>query len=288
MDDARRLVKALKGKWYNTYGVCCCPAHDDQTPSLSITERDGRVLFCCHAGCSQVAVLRVLVGRRLLPAHDERNCFHSFPAEPKHSGTEAAARIWAAADAPVRTLVECYLKNRAVHLPPASSDAIRFHPALMHPSGKLWPAMVAAITDAATGMFLGVHRTFLDPATGDKARLHPNKMILGKKRGGVIRLVGDDEIGRRLGYAEGIETALSAVSAQWACWSAIDAGNLASLPVWSWIDLTIFVDNDAAGIAAAQTLGTRWKSAGGSATLIRAPRAGEDWNDVAQRIRGAA
>ncbi len=33
-----------------------CPAHDDRNPSLSINERDGRILLYCHAGCSSVAV----------------------------------------------------------------------------------------------------------------------------------------------------------------------------------------------------------------------------------------
>jgi putative DNA primase/helicase len=28
-----------------------CPAHDDRTPSLSITSADDKVLMCCHAGC---------------------------------------------------------------------------------------------------------------------------------------------------------------------------------------------------------------------------------------------
>ncbi len=29
-----------------------CPAHDDKTPSLSITESNGKILVNCHAGCS--------------------------------------------------------------------------------------------------------------------------------------------------------------------------------------------------------------------------------------------
>jgi hypothetical protein len=35
-----------------------CPAHEDRTPSLSITEAsDGKVLIKCWAGCSNDAVL---------------------------------------------------------------------------------------------------------------------------------------------------------------------------------------------------------------------------------------
>jgi putative DNA primase/helicase len=34
-----------------------CPAHDDQNPSLSIRDVDGKVLVRCHAGCEQAHVI---------------------------------------------------------------------------------------------------------------------------------------------------------------------------------------------------------------------------------------
>jgi len=36
--------------------IALCPAHDDHSPSLSIHERDGRILLHCHAGCAMEAV----------------------------------------------------------------------------------------------------------------------------------------------------------------------------------------------------------------------------------------
>lgn len=45
---------------------CRCPAHEDRKASLSITERDGKTLFHCHAGCPQDAVLSELKNRGLL------------------------------------------------------------------------------------------------------------------------------------------------------------------------------------------------------------------------------
>ena len=33
-----------------------CPAHDDRNPSLSISEERGKILLCCHAGCSSEAI----------------------------------------------------------------------------------------------------------------------------------------------------------------------------------------------------------------------------------------
>jgi len=40
-----------------------CPAHEDRNPSLAITERDGKVLFFCHAGCRQEDVLAAIEAR---------------------------------------------------------------------------------------------------------------------------------------------------------------------------------------------------------------------------------
>jgi hypothetical protein len=34
-----------------------CPAHDDKTASLSLTEKNGKVLFHCHAGCHYSKVM---------------------------------------------------------------------------------------------------------------------------------------------------------------------------------------------------------------------------------------
>lgn len=47
-------VKATgRGRWQ-----ACCPAHDDQGPSLSVRELDdGRVLIHCFAGCSALEVV---------------------------------------------------------------------------------------------------------------------------------------------------------------------------------------------------------------------------------------
>jgi len=48
LPDARKSSKGWSA---------CCPAHEDRTPSLSISEGDdGRVLLHCHAGCSAESV----------------------------------------------------------------------------------------------------------------------------------------------------------------------------------------------------------------------------------------
>jgi hypothetical protein len=37
-----------------------CPAHDDGNPSLSIREKDGRILLHCFAGCPVEAIVAAL------------------------------------------------------------------------------------------------------------------------------------------------------------------------------------------------------------------------------------
>ena len=194
-----------------------------------------------------------------------------------------AQRLWKDSQSARDTVVQEYLHSRAVELPPAGDTVVRCHPGLFHPTKIALPGMVAAITRASDSTFLGVHRTFLQPDGSAKARISPDRMILGAKKGGVIRLVPDEDISTRLAIAEGIETALTAIAAGWPCWSAIDAGNMATLPVWPWIDLTVFADHDAAGVRSAETLARRWEAAGGNANIIVTQYQGEDWNDVAQR-----
>jgi Mrp family chromosome partitioning ATPase len=55
------LLNKLKGARRSGDGwVALCPAHDDRTASLSVSERNGRLLLHCHAGCPAEAVLKSL------------------------------------------------------------------------------------------------------------------------------------------------------------------------------------------------------------------------------------
>jgi putative DNA primase/helicase len=60
-------VNALKvlGRLENVTGRCgkwmaCCPAHEDKTPSLAISETDDRVLIHCFAGCATEDVIATI------------------------------------------------------------------------------------------------------------------------------------------------------------------------------------------------------------------------------------
>lgn len=65
-----------------------CPAHDDQSPSLSIREGDdGRVLLHCHAGCTASAVV-ASIGLNLSDLYPRTNTPRRPPPAPGVSRTE--------------------------------------------------------------------------------------------------------------------------------------------------------------------------------------------------------
>lgn len=43
----RKVRKTGKSSW-----VACCPSHEDRSPSLSISHKDGTTLLNCFGGCS--------------------------------------------------------------------------------------------------------------------------------------------------------------------------------------------------------------------------------------------
>ena len=60
-EAAARLLGGNKATRSGDNWLTCCPAHDDHTPSLTLSDREnGALLFHCHAGCSQMAVLAAL------------------------------------------------------------------------------------------------------------------------------------------------------------------------------------------------------------------------------------
>ena len=100
--------------------------------------------------------------------------------------TAFALAIWRASQPAEATLVQTYLAARGIDLP--LPDALRFHAGLKHPSGDIWPAMVALVTNGVDATPLAIHRTFLARDGSGKAPVDPQKMMLGPCRGGVVRL----------------------------------------------------------------------------------------------------
>ena len=282
--NAETIAKALGGRRTGGGWMARCPAHEDRTPSLSIRDADGTVLVRCHAGCAQERVIAALRGRglwtenrsRSLPRIARRTPIERKPDQDDGTRTEVALAIWQSAKPAISTFVSTYLAARGIDLPPP--DALRFHPRLKHPSGGVWPAMVALVTRGIDGKPVGIHRTFLARDGGAKAPVEPAKMMLGPCRGGVVRL---GPVGDRLMIAEGIETALSAMQAvAQTAWAALSTSGLGALGLPKNVrDVIVLADGDEAGEAAARDCALRWRRQNRRVRIARPPR-GMDFNDM--------
>ena len=273
---AETIAKALGGHKTGSGWSAQCPAHDDQTPSLSINAgRNGKVLVHCHAGCKQRDVIAALRERGLWKRYPARkNKDRAVDDERKRSAL--ALTIWRTCRPAEATLVETYLAARGITLP--LPDALRFHSRLRHRAGGGWPAMVALVTNGVDGTPLAIHRTYLARDGADKAPIDEPKMMLGPCRSGVVRLATPGDV---LMVGEGIETCLAAMQATGnPAWAALSTSGLRSLELPTSIrDVIVLADGDAAGEAAAREAAWRWKRQGRRVRIARPPR-GMDFNDM--------
>jgi hypothetical protein len=211
MTSAETIARALDGRTVGEGWMARCPSHDDREPSLSIRDADAKVLVCCHAGCDQRDVITALKDRGLWEASTPRprRRPHRRPLptdnyEQNHGArTAAALAIWKSTIPANGTPVETYLAARGLPLPLPPS--LRFHCGVKHPSGGVWPCMIALVTRGSDGTPVAIHRTFLSHDGSGKAPVEPTKMMLGPCRGGAVRLA---ELGDLLMIGEGIDRVL--------------------------------------------------------------------------------
>lgn len=165
------------------------------------------------------------------------------------------------------TLAERYLASRGLSY---SGDAIRFR--------VNDRSMVALMTDAVTAEPCGVHCTFLDR---DGRKL--DRKMYGKAKGAVVRLSADEDVEYGLGIGEGLETCIATgFTPIWAC---LSAGTMTAFPVLAGIQcLSIFADNDHAGMNAANVCAQRWHKADREVEIVAPSETGADFADM----RGAA
>jgi len=140
-----------------------------------------------------------------------------------------------------------------------------------------------------------LHRTMLTPE-GEPIYVEANgkgkkaKAALGPTKAAAIKLIPDvlfeewsgPEITYGLGLAEGIETAIGAwLLTGVPTWACGYAANMAAFPILPGIEcLTLFLDNDPAGLEAAATCAERWRAAGLQVIAKVPDRGGADFADV--------
>ena len=276
---ARRICESRGGKWSGARGMARCPAHDDRTPSLSVSLGQKAILFHCFAGCDQQSVLAALAREGFeAPALFSGSTTTDLP-EPTRTRTPSAAalRIWRDAQPLRASKAKEYLEGRGIL---AASPALRFHPRTpLGPKGRsrFLPAMIAAVSlDEGP---IAIHRTFLSTEASGKAAFEKPKRALGALGEAAVRLF--DPASEKLGLAEGIESAMSAYA-------------LTGIPVWATLgnerfglvsvpdsvtELHLFVDHDAGGeLAASRGLAAYARE--GRTIHVRKPSSRDsDWND---------
>ena len=185
-----------------------------------------------------------------------------LPKAPSGS-PEAARRLWGMGKPIVGTLAERYLAGRSI-VGVRTIGALRFHPNCYYwredrtdeDRPEAWPALLAKVTDAE-GNITGLHRTWLDPETANKAPLDPNRKAMGHLLGHGVRIGAP---ARMVAAGEGLETMLSLRIAlpKLPVISALSANHLAALLLTDAIDrLYIAADADEAGRIATEALAER-------------------------------
>jgi len=280
--EGRALVERLGGRWSMQGGLCLCPAHADRHPSLSVRVGRSSLLVHCFAGCAVKDVLDALraAGSAISNARDDRAPTGAIPGARRNANScRAARRLWEAARPIAGTPAETYLAGRSVYV---DSGELRYHPRTPHgprPFTRFRPALIAAVRDG-TGL-VAVQRAFLDPRRNCLAAIDAPRCGLGRFGRGAVRLGG---VERRIGLAEGIETALSAsLLFGLPCWATLGTERFDRVDLPAEVtDLVLFLDNDAGG-RRAEAL-AREAFAHLALEARRPRRAAADWNDV---LRGA-
>lgn len=188
---------------------------------------------------------------------------------------EAARRLWGMSRPIHRTIAEAYLRNRGI-TDLRNCGALRFHPRCYYRRDEddarnrardAWPALIASVRDG-DGTLTGISRTWLALDGSDKAPVSTPRRAMGHLLGHGIRFGGPDDV---MAAGEGAETMLSLrqITPDLPMVAATSANHLAAVELpTSLRRLYIVRDDDPAGRAAGNILGTRAAEAGVDVVIL--------------------
>jgi putative DNA primase/helicase len=296
--DLRAIARALGGEIIGGQVAAPGPGHSPRDRSLSIrlsaTAPEGFLAFS-HAG-DDFAVCRDYVKRALGIVNDNRRIADKPEPRAQVSGDRCDERILELIQSIIGGMVplqgspsETYLRDvrridtSAIADVLERTDAIGWHPSVLFREeghalhDKRIGAIIAVMTDAVTGKPTGgISRTYIHKG---------QKITKAKGLGpaGVVRLSEDADVLSGLHLAEGLETALAAMSIGLRpMWSTGSTAIMAKLPVVAGIEaISVLADNDAngAGDRAPRELQSRWQAAGREVHVWK-PKTHGDLNDL--------
>ncbi|MER8435399.1 AAA family ATPase [Mesorhizobium sp. M1312] len=279
MTTANEIITKLGGN--GRTGMCRCPAHDDQNPSLHVSNGRKGVVVRCHAGCSQENVIAALRQHGLWSKTSDRVRLR-LPANTDANRTERTARKLLDAAEKSTERPKAYLQGRGIKLSPPTLKLVD-RGTMSAIAGTNLPAMIAPITNK-DGQSVGAHVTYL-MADAKKNAVGKNgkaRRMYGTVGGGLV-VLGEPDPKKPFIVAEGIETVLSAMQISgFPGGAATSAGNMEKLRLPKAAGYIIAADNDPPGGKAAAALAARARLEGSPVRVAMPTSKGLDWNDVLQ------
>lgn len=272
MDDAKEIVKRLNGTWHGSYGMVCCPAHNDRNPSLSVSQGKTAVLFKCFAGCDYHSIIEAFAN---LDMKIQNKVNHNYKEPIKTYGHDLIANIFNQTTSLKNTLGEQYLFKRGLG---NNHAKIRFHPRAVF--GKddnriVGPAIIVPMRH--NGALAGMQRVFLDK-TGEEC-FGRFKAVLCRENRASMQLCPAETT---LAIAEGWEDAIAyTILNQKPCWALPGIEWLANTEFPEIVEnLIVAFDNDKQSLAAFNRyypkLSKRFKS-----VMLHQPKPNfKDWNEA--------
>lgn len=302
-EDIRQIAHSLgKAKKSGNGYMCCCPAHDDHNPSLSISlGMNGQLLLRCFAECEFEDILKAIQDRGLLaynltetkkisrkpnskavkssvmPCKDDTYSLQQCTSEePVGDNQEIAYKIWSEGSEINGTPAEPYFQKRGIDTASSSKNkvVIKYHPNCGDNPEQKYGGLVAQVTNES-GHFLGIHRIFLTSA-GDKMPMENPKKSLGPIKGGGVRLNSSQ---KKVILTEGVEDALILAQCCQEYQVIAFLGGNTSIKLPEFVqEVIIAADVDLAGQKQARRIKKRLQEEG-KAVGICTPLEGKDFNE---------
>ena len=188
MSIAERVSEALGGSKTGKQWVCHCPAHDDETPSLSVwNKQDGKLGIKCYAGCKTDEVLSALVDRGLV---EPEVAGHAAPKDPDsdEAKVEKARHTWGKTVKIEGTPGEKYLRKRGITS--WFSGSIRYLKHARKLDDGTWQGAVVFKFVSQAEAVEAVQLVYVD-ADGNKSKVDPQKRSQGVPRGTACIFYGE-------------------------------------------------------------------------------------------------